>query len=277
MSRGKKRRGCFLRFVLLFAVLAAVLIAVLQIQTVREIRVVGNRTIPADEIAELSGIQIGSKRLFLSAANVRKRVESNYCLEFSGLEFDYRGTVTIRVRERTGIAAVWLNGFCFILDREGVVIGLHTDPNSVFSGGPVVTGLRVMTGASPRVGAVFPAQDDGQLMTLRRVLSALQETNMLSRAASLSLLSADDIVVATRDRASIRLGDDLNLVMKLLIAREVLNLRKDDPGGLEGVWIDVSSGKDAHYIPKILPTVTPAPTFTPAPTPEETGRKKKRG
>lgn len=276
MTRKKKRRGRLLGCILFLLLVGGLAFLVFQIQTVRDIRVVGNRTVPAEEIVELSGIRIGSKRLFLSAKDVRKRVESNYSLEFSGMEFDYKGTVTIHVRERTGIAAVWLNGFCYVLDREGIVIGLHTDSNSEFANGPVILNLRAMTGATVRVGAVFPVQDDRQLETLRRVISALQETNMLSRAASLSMESEEDLIISTRDRASIRLGDDLNLVIKLLIAREVLNLRKDEPGGLEGVWIDVSSGRDAHFIPKTLPTLTPTPTETPAPTVEETGKKKKR-
>ena len=39
-----------------------------------------------------------------------------------------------------------------------------------------------------------------------------------------------------------------------------------------GATIDVSSGREAHYIPRVLPTVTPVPTATPtlepSPTPE---------
>ena len=276
MRRKKEKRGCFFGFLLLLILFGAFIFVFLRVQTVREIRVVGNRTIPTEEIVELSGIRIGSRGLFLSAGEVRKRVESYDALEFTGLEFDYKGRVTIHVRERTGIAAVKLNGFCFILDREGIVIGRHTDPKTSFTGGPMIVGLRAMTGATVRTGAAFPVQDDRQLEILKKLISALQETNMLSRAASISLEKEDNIIVTTRERASIRLGDDLNLVVKLLIAREVLNLRKDDPAGLEGVWIDVSSGRDAHFIPNTLPTITPTPTGTPAPTVEETGKKKKR-
>ncbi len=276
MRRRKKKRGCLIPFLLILAAGIAVGFAVLATDTVREIRVVGNRKVPTEEIVELSGIRIGSKRRLLSVQDVRKRVESNYSLEFSGLDFDYKGTLTIRIRERTGIAAVWQNGFCYVLDREGMVIGRHTDPETEFSAGPVILGIRVMTGATVRIGAQFPAQDDRQMETLRLALSAMQDTNMLTRSASLSLQNEEDLVIATRERASIRLGDRRDLTVKLLIAREVLNLRKDEPGGLEGVWIDVSSGKDAHYIPKTLPTVTPTPTDTPAPTVEETGKKKKK-
>ena len=237
------------------------------VQTIRGIRVIGNRTVPAEQIIEMSGIRTGSKRIFVSEGEVRRRIESASDLVLSGLDYDYKGTLTIRVRERTGVAAVWLRGFCYVLDRDGIVVATHTDPLQPFQDGPVVLGLDLMNGAAVTAGKPFPVQDDRQMEILRRVLAAIENTNMLSRAASVTI-AEDDIRLSTRERATIRLGDALNLELKLVIAREVLNLHKDDPKGLEGVLIDVASGRDAHYIPSERPTPTPWVTPTPFPTPE---------
>ena len=83
--------------------------------------------------------------------------------------------------------------------------------------------------------------------------------------------SLENIKLLTTDGASIVLGDDGSLETKLLIAREVLVVR-EPLGTVKGATIDVSSGREAHYIPSTLPTVTPVPTATPtlepSPTPE---------
>lgn len=103
------------------------------------------------------------------------------------------------------------------------------------------------------------------------MLGALDTTNLLGRVASLDLKSLENIKLLTTDGASIVLGDDGSLETKLLIAREVLVVR-EPLGTVMGATIDVSSGREAHYIPRVLPTVTPVPTATPtiepSPTPE---------
>ena len=65
--------------------------------------------------------------------------------------------------------------------------------------------------------------------------------------------------------------EDRSPETNLLISRAVLVVR-EPLGTVMGATIDVSSGREAHYIPRVLPTVTPVPTATPtlepSPTPE---------
>ena len=79
----------------------------------------------------------------------------------------------------------------------------------------------------------------------------------------------DNMYLMTTDGARIVLGDDAKLETKLLIAREVLAVR-EPLGTVKGAKIDVSSAKEAHYIPDALPTVTPVPTATPTIAPSAT-------
>ena len=89
---------------------------------------------------------------------------------------------------------------------------------------------------------------------------------MLSRTSELSVKNTDNIYILTAEGAKIELGDTGSLRAKLLIGREVLAVREAQ-GDLLGAKIDVSNGKNAHYIPPVLPTVTPTPTTTPTPSP----------
>ena len=89
----------------------------------------------------------------------------------------------------------------------------------------------------------------------------------------MDLSNLDNLYITTAEGARVVLGNAQDLILKLSIAREVLALREEE-GKLRGAKIDVSSGKDAHYIPSILPTPTPEPTATPTIVPEETPKRK---
>lgn len=88
------------------------------------------------------------------------------------------------------------------------------------------------------------------------------------RIATLDVTYPDDVTLLTDSGTSIELGDTQQLLVKLVIAQEVLYLREKE-GDVMGAKIDVSSGERAHFIPRTLPTPTPVPTSTPIaePTP----------
>ena len=115
----------------------------------------------------------------------------------------------------------------------------------------------------------MPLRDAEQLECMSQVLLALENTSLLARASLLDVKNIENIYVMTSDGAKIELGDAGDLNTKLLIAREVLSIR-EDMGDLKGAKIDVSNGRNAHYIPPVLPTVTPVPTATPTIAPPQT-------
>ena len=94
-------------------------------------------------------------------------------------------------------------------------------------------------------------------------------TNLLGKAVSMSVQNENDLFLMTQEKTRIVLGEDTNLVLKLSIAAQVMAIREEE-GDLKGSRIDVSSGKDAHFIPAVLPTVTPWVTPSPSPLPTET-------
>ncbi len=105
-----------------------------------------------------------------------------------------------------------------------------------------------------------------ELDAMEQVIAGLDSVGMLATASELSVKNLDNLYYTTSAGVKVELGNLSSLHTKLLIAREVLALREADEG-VTGAKIDVSNGKNAHYIPAILPTVTPTPTTTPTPSP----------
>ena len=248
------------------ALAALIVLACSRVFVVRDVRVVGNRNLLREEVVTQSGVNIGDNVLGISDQTLKQALEQNRYIEYLGHGFDYRGTLTLRIQERLGMAVVYDLGYYYVLDASGVVLECAGSAYPTGVAGPKVTGLDLSPNSRVTVGEKLPVNDKGQLEAMETVLTELESTNLLGRTSELSVKNTDNIYILTAEGAKIELGDTLSLRTKLLIGQEVLSVREAQ-GNLLGAKIDVSNGKNAHYIPAILPTVTPTPTTTPTPSP----------
>ena len=247
------------------ALAALIVLACSQVFVVRDVMVVGNRNLLREEVVTQSGVNIGDNVLGISDQTLKQALEQNRYIEYLGHGFDYRGTLTLRIQERLGMAVVYDLGYYYVLDASGVVLECAGSAYPTGVAGPKVTGLDLSPNSRVTVGEKLPVNDKGQLEAMETVLTELESTNLLGRTSELSVKNTDNIYILTAEGAKIELGNTGSLRTKLLIGREVLSVREAQ-GDLLGAKIDVSNGKNAHYIPAILPTVTPTPTATPATT-----------
>ena len=248
------------------ALAALIVLACSRVFVVRDVMVVGNRNLLREEVVTQSGVKIGDNLLGISDQTLKQALEQNRYIEYLGHGFDYRGTLTLRIQERLGMAVVYDLGYYYVLDASGVVLECAGSAYPTGVAGPRVTGLDLSPNSRVTVGEKLPVNDKGQLEAMETVLTELESTNLLGRTSELSVKNTDNIYILTAEGAKIELGNTGSLRTKLLIGREVLSVREAQ-GNLLGAKIDVSNGKNAHYIPAILPTVTPTPTTTPTPSP----------
>jgi len=262
--------------IVVIAVIAVMLVlACSKVFAVRDIMVVGNRTLMQEEVITHSGVKKGDNILGITSDMLKKRLEQNRYIEYLGYGFDYRGTLTLKINERLGMAVVNVLGLYYVMDEEGMVLESAGRTYPAHVAGPQVTGFTLDMNSRVTVGELLPVQDKRKITEMGFVLHALDEANLLSRASELSVKNLDNLYVMTSDGAKIELGDSSGLLTKLLIAREVLSIR-EPAGDLKGAKIDVSGGKNAHYIPAVLPTVTPVPTATPTIAPSMTPKPEKK-
>ena len=273
----RKKRNKASKRTLAMAVVVAVALALLavfmcsQVLVVRNILVVGNRALLAEEIITQSGVSVGDHMLGREVAAMEENLEKNRYIIYNGKDFDYNGNLTIYVTERMGRAVINGFGIYYVTDENGVVLECTGKSYPLNVGGPEVTGFKFVNNARFVNGAVIPIRDAVKLEKMQAILDALDRTNMLARTSEVSVELFDNLYVMTTEGTKIELGSDELLVQKLLIAREVI-------GEIESTWkmtgtkIDVSNGRDAHCIPPELPTPTPEPTATPTISPEPTPR-----
>lgn len=266
--RKRKKSGRQMIAAACMVVLAAAALIVLmssKVFSVRDIMVVGNRNLTAEDVIAQSGLKKGDNYLRISGARLKERLEKNRYIEYLGYGFDYKGVLTIRINERLGNGFVKVNGLYYVIDEKGMVLeqkgGLYPEGLT----GIEIAGLTMDSHAVLVEGQIFPVQDKVKLEIMESLIGILEETSLIGRISQINLNNTRNIALTTSDGAKIELGDSSSLRTKILIAREVITIR-EQVGDLMGAKIDVSTGKDAHYIPASLPTPTPVPTATPGPT-----------
>ena len=120
-----------------------IVLASSKVFSVRDIMVVGNRNLLAEEVITQSGVQLGDKVLGLTSDLLRGRLEKNRYIEYLGHEFDYRGTMTLRINERLGMAVVNVLGLYYVLDEDGMVLECVGRSYPTHVAGPQVTGFSI--------------------------------------------------------------------------------------------------------------------------------------
>ncbi|MFH7321520.1 cell division protein FtsQ/DivIB [Desulfurivibrio sp. D14AmB] len=96
------------------------------------------------EILGLSGVDVHSNLLALSAGKIRARVESHDWVESALVRRDWPNRLQIVVRERRPVALLSLPGGLHYLDRQGVPFALAQPPEDLDF--PVITGLSALPG-----------------------------------------------------------------------------------------------------------------------------------
>lgn len=269
-KHAKQTMGMAILVVAALAVLTVLTVS--QVFVVRDVMVVGNRNLLREEVVTQSGVEIGDNMLSVTSGLLRDRLEQNRYIEYLGHGFDYRGRLTVRINERMGMAVVYELGYYYVLDEAGMVLECVGSGYPLDVAGPKVNGFELEQNSRITVGEVLPVGRGGQLEAMKIVIEALDETNMLARTSLLDVTNTFNMYAMTAEGAMIVLGNERDMRTKLLIAKEVLSIR-EAAGDLKGARIDVSSGKNAHYIPAVLPTVTPVPTATPTIEPKTTPKR----
>ena len=263
---GHAKQTMAMAIALVGALALLIVLACSRVFIIRDIMVVGNRSLLKEEVVTQSGVKTGDNLLSINAQMLRENLEKNRYIEYKSHSFDYKGRLTLTINERLGRAVVNVLGLYYVLDASGMVLECAGSAYPAGVSGPYVVGLSIASNAQVIVGETLPVRDRSQLEAMERVLSELDTVGMLSTASELSVKNLDNLYYTTSAGVKVELGDLSSLHTKLLITREVIALREGDDG-VTGAKIDVSSGTSAHYIPAVLPTVTPVPTVTPTVNP----------
>lgn len=218
--------------------LAVWLILVTQVFIVREVRVEGAGD-DAQQVARMSGIQLGSRMGAADASQVRINVESNGRYAFVEMDERYPNSVILTVRPRTRDAIVSQGGKVLVLDSDAYVISVEDGLPAQSL--PYVTGLRP---SNYIVGRQLDTAD-GRCGAMKAVLEAVRQHNAWNYVSEISVADLSRLTITSRTGILVTLGDASNMNNKILwMVGTLADL--ESRGEVTGT-LDVSSGTKADY------------------------------
>lgn len=253
--RRRKCAGKITLVLMLTIMLAVYLVTSGLLFNVSRVVVNGVTRYSVDQIMAMANIRYHDNVLALDEQAIRSHINQCEYLEFVSMEKSMTGTVVLNLRQREPRANIMVGREQYILDEQGMVLSMQTDPR-------LDNGLITITGVVPRamrVGSAMICQNNAQLSSYREVLREILAQNCQGDIAEINLSTLDAIYYITTDGFAVRLGDTTNLRVKIGTARGLIESRRGEIARL------TARGEATPKLGGTIVTTVPQfATFTPA-------------
>ena len=184
----------------LFLVVSGALLAVAvysPLFSVRDVRIIGNHYMPADDIRRVAGVYPGVPLFQVRTAEMAQLLMKDLRVEQASVRRSLPSTLEIQIVERRPVATVDCDFGYVDLDREGTVIDAYKTLKKMAI--PMVTGIKL------KDIYIGDKTTDENLKAALVYLNALKpETN--AQISEVSLKKPDDVMAYTTGGVQIRLG-----------------------------------------------------------------------
>jgi cell division protein FtsQ len=187
--RARARRWAILRRVLMLLLVAALvagagwLVFVSSVLAVEGVRVSGLRILPADRVTRVAAVPLGEPLARVDVDRVRARVERLPAVERADIGRSWPHTVSIKVTERTPVAAVRAGSGYRLVDAEGVTFRAVGTPHErlpvMTVGGPPQAGLGPSGDAATEAAAVVDSLPRPLVRRVERVEAGTMDSIVL--------------------------------------------------------------------------------------------------
>ena len=212
--KGKKKSHP-LRVLLIIAVFLTAVLLVLRfaVFSVKEILVIGNKSIPAAEVIRVSGIHLGDSIFLLNEKKVEEHITSDYRLKFVYMDREMPGTVILSVAEREPRCWLTYCGIMYVMDKNRLVLYESENPAEYPIDLVEVKGLEVRSNTV--VGQYINLGSELQQRIFRDLFQEMKVLDCIDKIADADISNTDSILLTTRYGFTVALGDGNNLHAKL--------------------------------------------------------------
>lgn len=188
----------------LFALLALLALAAvlgMNVFQVHDVEVVGNTSMSAEDIVQLSGVQIGESIFKINGSAVRTALQSDGMIEVNSINRVYPDKIVLNITQRIPHGAIEYMGQYVIVDEKGIMLK-KTDklPAGQY---PLIVGVPVKHSEK---GKPVQSHDERSMEAMDAVLGALQQHNALALITQADFTDLMNIRLQTPDGMIVELG-----------------------------------------------------------------------
>ena len=234
------------KIIVMLAVVAAIVLGVAIFFRVNQIQVQGNKIYSQEQVAKISGVEIGDNMLTMNRAAVVGNVYANlpYVQKVS-VGRVLPDTVIIRVQESEIAGLVKSDtGSSWYVNSQGRILGSSLEN---FEG--QVVELTGFTLVAPSVGsdAVASVGMEENMHAAFGVLTQLEGTGLIEMTTVISADKSFDLRIFCGDRFEVQMGGSDNLEYKIWCLEEVVNRLEDYQTGI--IDLTMASEQSVRFIP----------------------------
>ena len=219
--RGKQRtelaKKLFGNLVFVFAILAAVGIALYYGFLLSDIVVMGNESYSADYIVERSGLKLGTHMLFVDLDEAEQNIAQDPYLQVDSVTYIFPARVRIVITERKAVAGIVGLDSNVIIDKNGYVLSM--------AGGTDISDLIQVTGVTIsgyQLGQRLGQGKDFSTATLVQIISVLEQYGLSESIRAIDLTTPLAITMTAENGLKIHVGQATELDAKMVDLAKLL-------------------------------------------------------
>ena len=242
---GKRRIRPLAKIVISLLVLAGIaLVLNATLLKIRHIRINGNRSFTAAEVAQQAGLNKDMSYFTVNEAQIRTALERNPYLEFVTLRKQFPSTLVLFIKERSPCANVQGGGIMYLVDENANVLQTFNTAKTDNTL-PVVIGLQVSEAKS---GSRIVSSRIGKVDEYCQVMEELLLQGVVNEFDQINLTDSEHIYLRHRLGYVADLGTAKELMAKIGTLRAVISALQEE--GLRNGYIDVMIPGEAIYSPE---------------------------
>ena len=207
----------FSNLVFVFAILAAVGVALYYGFLLSDIVVMGNENYTADYIVERSGLKLGTHMLFVDLDEAEASIAEDPYLQVDSVTYIFPARVRIVVTERKAVAGIVGLDSNVIIDKNGFVLSM--------AGGTDLSDLIQVTGVTVsgfQLGQRLGQGNDFSTATLVQLISVLEQYDLSGSIKGIDLTTPLAITMTAENGLKIHVGQATDLDAKMVVLAKLL-------------------------------------------------------
>ena len=242
---GKRRIRPLAKIVISLLLLAGIaLVLNATLLKIRHIRINGNRSFTAAEVAQQAGLNKDMSYFTVNEAQIRTALERNPYLEFVTLRKQFPSTLVLFIKERSPCANVQGGGIMYLVDENANVLQTFNTAKTDNTL-PVVIGLQV---SEAKPGSRIVSSRIGKVDEYCQVMEELLLQGVVNEFDQINLTDSEHIYLRHRLGYVADLGTAKELMAKIGTLRAVISALQEE--GLRNGYIDVMIPGEAIYSPE---------------------------
>lgn len=250
-GRRRRRRGRFgflYKLLSLVLILAALIAGCIVFFRVEKITIAGSTVYTDEEIIAAAGVEIGDNLFLVGRVQTSGKIRRQLpYIDTVNVRWALPDTLVVNVTECTPVGALegddgtwWvIDASCKLLERGGSELTRQY---------PRISGLTALMPAEGS-GLAVSVEETAKLDTLKQLLSALDDREMLPQVQAIDLSGTSEVRLSYEDRFTVRMplySDDFRLLAHTLQEAAA----KLDAGQTGTLDLTVDLGREkAHFIP----------------------------